>query len=350
MAAVAAQLTTLQQLRMGRFGRVDVTPLVCLPTLEHIAMPCESEGQMLQLRAQTQLRSLSLSGEPDILDLSLLAQHTRLHAVTLVVEHPSVSSVAAELKVGPLASLTCLHALSLVIAAQPLTISGVARLTWLTRLCMRGMLLSWSYTSMGHNDRDDWDAEGHLEHWRTLAAPLNALPALRSLDLSDNQLGLAEACRLVTPLSRLTALTHLSLAGCAMSAHETDNPAGIAAVLASAVAHLACLRELDLIDSRMYADGIAALAPVLESLPSLTKVIIATGLDHGGLQNTVAAFRRHLGHLSRLELVSVEIPRPKLNGVHTVCFVCCELSSLLHCIVARPAEVVRLHDVAASAL
>ena len=269
-------------------------------------MSCESKGQMLHVHEQTQLRSLSLCAQPEMLDLSLLAYHARLYALTLVAQLPSVSDEASEVKVALLASLTRLQSLSLVSIGPAVTLSGVAELTWLTRLCLRGASLSWSYAATGTIGGVHWDAKGRLEHWRALAAPLNALPTLRSLE-SENQLGVAKARPLAAPLSRLTALTRLSLVRCEMSAQETDNPAAIAAVLASAMAHLACLRELDLTDSRMYADGVAVLAPVLESLPSLTKVVIVTGLDAAGAQKIAAAFRRHLRHLSRLELVSVRM-------------------------------------------
>ena len=177
----------------------------------------------------------------------------------------------------------------------------MAALSWLTRLCIRGVLDAWSEGSSS----DEWDTDARLAHWHAIAALLHEVPALKSLDLFRNELGAAEAHMRATvaPLSRLTALTSISLVGCNMSARDTDDPAAAAAALAHSIACLTCLRELNVSRTQTYADAMAVLAPVLTSLPSLTKLMMTHGFDNGGPMSTTDAFEWHLGHLTGLQIV-----------------------------------------------
>ena len=300
VAAAAAQLTALRRLSIGNLGRVEyMSPFIQLPTLQHISMIAETKDLMLHLQAQTQLRTLSLNGPAENIDLALLAHHTRLHALTLLeLPSPSLCGGASILDLAPLADCTNLQALTIK-AESSIALRAVTALNWLTRLCIRGVLDAWSEGSSS----DKWDADARMAHWRAIAAPLHALPALESLDLFRNELGAAQARIIAAPLSRLTALTLVSLADCNMSARDTDDPAATAAALAHSIACLTCLRQLNVSQTQMYADGLAVLAPVLTSLPSLTKLIMTHGFDMGGPMSTTEAFERHLGHLTGLQLL-----------------------------------------------
>ena len=276
-----------------------MSPFIQLPTLQHISMTAETKDLMMHLRAQTQLRTLSLKGPAENIDLALFVHHTRLHALTLLeLPSPSLCANASVLDLAPLADCTNLQALTIK-AESSVALRAVTALSWLKRLCIGGVLDAWTEGSTS----DEWDADARLAHWRAIAAPLYALPALESLDFFSNELGPAEARTIAAPLSRLTALTLSSLADCNMSARDTDDPAATAAALAHSIACLTCLRELNLSQTQMYADAVAVLAPVLTSLPSLTKVIMTHGFDMGGPMSTTEAFERHLGHLTGLELV-----------------------------------------------
>ena len=110
-------------------------------------------------------------------------------------------------------------------------------------------------------------------------AALSSLLALQTLEITDTELGSAEAPAFAIRLARLQGLTRLNLTRCHMCRREHDDPALSAASLAQALAQLTALQELDLTDTSLSAAGAAVVSPVISSMPSLTSLTVTQYLD-----------------------------------------------------------------------
>lgn len=107
------------------------------------------------------------------------------------------------------------------------------------------------------------------------AAVAHHAPHLRSLDISDNPIGATGAAALAPVLSHLAHLTSLDISGCAITARRAPR------ALAPALGAMPGLRRLDLSRNNLSDMGVRVLCPVLWKLTSLEELRLAgNGLAH----------------------------------------------------------------------